>query len=172
MHWYHLLEGINTYTAIPLQVGGFGIAIWQIKKARNSADSARQAIISTQDAIARNNLLLLIPQLRRLEQQLQSAIKGDHRDLVGSHLDDWRYHASTLRGVLEQVGDGTTELLQHVQASVTQARYARLAIQKSSADIVKATRLAQGAIMRVTDEATTIASGLAGKGGADVELHS
>lgn len=164
MHWYQWFEKADTYTAIPLQLGGFWIAIWQIRKTRSSVESARRAAVFTQDSIARNNLLLQIPQLQRLEQQLQFAIKSNMADLAVNHLDSWRYHASMLRGLLEQVSNETDELLQVVQNSVSLASIASRGAQKPGADLAKVTRPVREAIMRVTDEATAIASGLAGRG--------
>ncbi len=55
------LGNLNNVVAIPLQVVGFGVAFWQIRKVQTAAAAARNATRSTEIAVARNRVLNLIP---------------------------------------------------------------------------------------------------------------
>lgn len=158
------LDKINSYSSIPLQVVGFSIAYWQIRKAKSAAESAREAISSTESAIAKNRILTLVPHLRRIEQALASAIEKDSAELVIIQLDEYRFNAAELRGTLDSLGVANPELLTSIQDSFGQLSVAIRAIRKNPTDLSRKTATVRESIMKVTTNITEKASNLLGEG--------
>jgi len=66
-----------------VSVGGFWIAIAQIRKTTGAVNAASAAIQKTERHLALNQLLVLIPQLLQIEADLEVAVGAAEADAVG-----------------------------------------------------------------------------------------
>lgn len=144
------LDPLNSWGAIPLQVLGFGIAFWQIRKTRKSADAAKNAALGAQAQIGSNLLLVVLPQLNQIETNLEWAISNANRIAVVHYLGSWRWQAGQVRGHLERQGDQDEDFLAMLQSSIATAADTKLALQDPAADLTKRTRAALKSIAAVT----------------------
>lgn len=131
------LDNISTLSAILLAAIGFGFAYWQILKTKNAAIAAREAISSTEHAIAKNKMLSLGPHLRRIALALDNAIDRDSAELVLLQFDEYRYHVAELRGALDELDLPDEDLRKRIQDSIGQLTVADAAIRKNSTGLQK-----------------------------------
>lgn len=145
--WWDVLNGV---LAIPLQILGFSLAIWQIRKAVNSAEAAETASKRAESQIAGNMLLVILPQLNQTENNLEWAVSRSDRSAIIHYLGSWRWQAGQLRGHLARQGDSTDNLLTQIQSSIAVAADTKLALQDEATDVSKRTKAALKAIASVT----------------------
>ena len=91
---------VGTRLGVAISVGGFSIAIWQIRKTQGAVEAARRAIVETQQRMTVNQLLVLLPQLAQLETEMEEAAATG--DLAGwrRQVVRWRHVASEIDGLL------------------------------------------------------------------------
>lgn len=139
---------------------GFGLTIWQTTKARKSADAAKKAARDTAHGISRASLLVLIPQMQRVEEELEQAVRDKSVDLTISWLSTWRWQAGQARGFLNSSSTDQQKMLDDLQSSVTAARGAKSKLIETTGppDVVACTKQVRQAIGRVTGELGTLAA--------------
>jgi hypothetical protein len=159
---YSTIEVATTLTGMPFAVVGFGITIYQSMKAKSAAESARDAAREAAGNMRRASLLVLIPQMQRVEDELEQAVRGGSVSLSISWLSTWRWQAGQARGFLAAAEDQSANqgTLIALQASMTAARNAKAKLIESSAspDVVVATRAARGSIGKATEELSALAA--------------
>ncbi|MFD4725006.1 hypothetical protein ACFWNW_07960 [Streptomyces seoulensis] len=159
MSLYSSIDVAATVTSIPFAVVGFGVTIWQSRQAKNAAEAARDAAREATDNISRASLLVLIPQMHRVEEELERAVRDKSVDLALSWLSTWRWQAGQARGFLSSSTADEVEVLSALQASVTAARSSKAKlIDSQGVDIVAATKQALSAIGKVTGELGALAA--------------
>ena len=161
MSFYSAYEVATTVTGIPFAVVGFGITIYQSRKAKTAAEAARDAARESAHNMRRASLLVLIPQMQRVEEELEQAVQNAAVGMSISWLSTWRWQAGQARGFLTSAATATVnqQVLSSLQASVTAARSAKAKlIEVPSPDVVAATRQARQAIGRATEELSAIAA--------------
>jgi hypothetical protein len=134
--WYDWLTKADTVVAIPVAAVGFALTIWQIVRTRRAVDAARAAVSDVQRTLARNHLLVLLPQLQRVEQDLEVAIGNSDIGLVGSYLGTWRWQAGQLRGLLQADATTNKRLLRAIQQSIALAATAKLDLLEKQSDLL------------------------------------
>lgn len=144
------LDNLNGVAAIPLQLIGFAVAIWQIRKAINSADAAKKAAARTEAQISGNLMLVILPQLNQTETNLEWAVGRSDRDAAIHYLGSWRWQAGQLRGHLGRQGKTSDDLMKQIQTSIAAAADTKLALLDTSADVGKRCKAAQKSIAVVT----------------------
>lgn len=144
------LDVTNAWAAVPLQLIGFGIAIWQIRKAKSAAESARDAATSAVDSVGANLLLVVLPQLVQVETNLEWAVANRDRATTIHYLGAWRWQAGQVRGLLGRGESPPRSTLRHLQASIAAAADAKLALQDPAEDVFECCRAVQKAIATVT----------------------
>ena len=144
------LDITNSWAAIPLQFLGFGIAVWQIRKAISSADAAKLASTRAEARIGSNLLLVILPQLNQTETNLEWAVSRSDREAVIHYLGSWRWQAGQLRGHLGRTPEMTNEVMTLIQDSITTAADTKLALQDVNADVARRCKAAQKSIAAVT----------------------
>lgn len=87
-----------------VSVAGFGIAIWQVVKARRSADAARDAALGARQAMAGALLLGLLPQLTAAESDLRLAARSNNTEMALRALERWRQATPGVRAYLSRRG--------------------------------------------------------------------
>jgi chromosome segregation ATPase len=114
-----------------------GIAIFQLRKTRTAAEASRVAVVETARGLATYQALLLLPQLERLEAELDEAVKAaaDNaddadalkvaRDKAEKVLLSWRQHCSRLRGLLSAADVNAPDIDVILQESVVLAGSAK-----------------------------------------------
>jgi hypothetical protein len=91
---------------LAVSVVGFGIAIWQLIRTANASVATRKAVERTEKRMALNHLLVLLPQFRLLENDLDFAAQEDDRPLARRSLISYAHFAAILQGQ-----DGISEVL-------------------------------------------------------------
>ncbi len=160
------LAAANAWTAIPLAVVGFVVAIIQATRAVGKAEAARIAANAASDKINSNLILVLLPQLTQLEANLEWAIRwaldhGDKNPLI-HYLGAWRWQASQARGHLDEKKDET--MMSRLQTSIAIAADTKIALQEPTADVMKRTRGMMQAVAEVTGSIGEITAKNAMKG--------
>ena len=93
----------------------------QATAARTAADAASSAIDRTQRQLRSNQMLVLIPQLRWVAQEMDAAIESGDKGMTRRHLDSWRYQAGHVNGLLLDDSAVTRKVLKAIQDSVALA---------------------------------------------------
>lgn len=152
--FYSVIDVLSTTLSLPLAIIGFGVAYFQIRKTRAAAESARDAALAARSDASRAAILILLPQLQRVEEQIDRAVETRSVELVLSWSNAWRWQASQLSGHIDVVASSRPQLPQLLQASVMAASTAKTALVGSSTppDIARATKRMRDAIMAVTSE--------------------
>lgn len=148
------LDFANAWAAIPIAIIGFAWAIIQASRAQGSAAAAQAAAESTQSQIGSNLLLVVLPQLREIETNLEWAVKwaitsGDSTS-VSHYLGAWRWQAGNVRGHLKADDETNEDFLTKLQSSIAIAADTKFALQTPEADVAKRTRAVMQAIAQVT----------------------
>ncbi|MFE6409034.1 hypothetical protein ACFVOR_19145 [Streptomyces sp. NPDC057837] len=146
-------------TSIPIATVGFVLTYRQARKAKDAAEAAEEATTRSTENISRASLLVLIPQMQRVEEELEQAVREKSIDLTISWLSTWRWQAGQARGFLNTSNADELQLLDDLQTSVTAARNAKSRLIETGApDVVKSTKQALQAIGRVTGELGSLAA--------------
>lgn len=77
---------------------GFGIAIWQLIRTANATSRSRDLL---ERRLLSNDLLILLPELHRLEDDLDAASKTENKDVIGNALVAYARRASGVVGHLK-----------------------------------------------------------------------
>ncbi|MCG8921287.1 hypothetical protein [Lentzea sp. CC55] len=116
---YKVWDQITTVSSIPLALLGFGVTIWQLIKTKSAAEAARSSAESAVHQMRRGNIIGLLRELHRVEDEIDKAVYHNSVDLLFVWLSVWRWQASELRGYLsESVGD-ERKVMKAIQASMT-----------------------------------------------------
>ena len=156
MKWYSLgwVDWLNV-VGFAITVAGFAIAFWQISKTRGAAEAANRAALSTQRQLAVNQLLILVPQLKWLAGELDAAIEDDDPRLARRHLDNWRFQAAHIHGLLSADDSMGRRRVRDLQESVTLAFAATSALLEGKRPVLAASKQARNAIGKVCNELST-----------------
>ncbi len=145
--------------SLPLTVIGLAATFIQATRARRTAEAARQAAVGAQDRMARSHMLILLPQLHRIEDDLDTAIKEGEVKLILNYLSGWRWQAGQARQILEQEVNPNNKAIRAITKSVALATRTKLDIVASEAAgtstqpaLVTATRPLSEAIAAATSE--------------------
>jgi hypothetical protein len=148
----------NDIIGIPLTIAGFIFAIVQIYKTKNSANAAKTAASDAVSSISSNYLLILLPQLNRVESELDTAVDQDDRRLAAAHMSQWRWQAGQVRGWLSGDDPSSKKVAKLIQTSITLAATAKLDALDKAQDLPSVARPVQEAIAAVTGELGQLSS--------------
>jgi hypothetical protein len=149
---------IADISAIPVAVVGFGATIWQTRRARTAAEAARRAAQASRVAMGRASLLVLLPQLHRVEEELERAVRSDGVDLVFVWLGTWRWQAAQTRGLLNIASPREKKVLKLLQTSIMAASTTKAEILTDpQSDLLISTKAVRESISLVTNELGTLA---------------
>ncbi|MEV0803928.1 hypothetical protein AB0I34_39985 [Kribbella sp. NPDC050281] len=114
--------------------------------AKESADAATAAVDRTQRQLRANQILILIPQLRWVAQEMDAAIAENDRALTRRHLDNWRWQAGHVNGLLLDDRPSPRKVLKSLQESVSLATTSTSSLLSDSRPILDACGQAREAI--------------------------
>lgn len=144
---------VSDYTAVPVAIIGFGIAFYQIYKTKRAAEAARDASRTAERILGKNQLIALIHQLQRIEDEITRAVQSGAPESVISWLGFWRWQANQVRGLVNQSADNHQKASRLIQASVAKAAEAcSLLTEDPDAELTEVTKSSRAAIYKVTNE--------------------
>jgi hypothetical protein len=117
-NWLDLLE-------LALTVIGFGLAIWQLLRTARATEATRDAVRRTEKRMAKNHLLVLLPQFRILEHDLDAAAEDNDRKLAIRTLVAYNQIAGEVAGLLDGQDDIDQDLAKWLHNAATSASRAK-----------------------------------------------
>ena len=106
---------------LAVSVVGFAVAIWQLIRTANASVATRKAVERTEKRMALNHLLVLLPQFRLIESDLDSAAQEDDRALARRSLVAYAHFAAEVATLLQGQDKVDQTLVIDLQTSATQA---------------------------------------------------
>lgn len=104
-------------------VVGLALAIWQLHRTRKAVDAANSAIRRTQKQLAIHQALVVIPQLQKLEGDIDLAVISQSREVAIRHLAEWRRLASDVCGLVgEQASETCVRTVQQSAIAAGEAK--------------------------------------------------
>jgi hypothetical protein len=113
---------------LAISVIGFSVGIWQLIRTARAAQAAKDAIERTEARLALNHLLVLLPQFRLIENDLDSAAQDDDRPLARRSLVAFAHFAAEVASILQNQAKINQSLVLDLQASATQASRAKASL--------------------------------------------
>jgi hypothetical protein len=152
-HWYQISwVDWTTIVGVLLALIGLFLTWRQAKNAANSAEAAKQAVSNTEQRIRLNQLMVLIPQLRWIANELDNAISTEDGSLVRRQLESWRWQAGNIHGMLESVDPNQAKLLRDLQQSVGLARAASSTLMAKVGSVNSECAKVRASIVIASDE--------------------
>ncbi|MFD9880593.1 hypothetical protein ACFWZT_03895 [Streptomyces alboflavus] len=158
MSVYDIVDKASAITSIPFAVAGFGITIWQSWRAATAAEKAQLAAESMRDRISKSSLIMLIPQLMRIEDEIDRAVNENDVRLVVSWINTWRWQAGQAKGLLQAAKADDPKVMKSLQASITACGDAKNTLVAGSADLVQDSAAARKAISKAAGELGSLAA--------------
>lgn len=157
--WYDV-SWVDWLSVLGLVLALLGIymAYAQAKKATSAADAARQAVEQTQRQLRANQLLVLVPQLRWISNELETSIVDDDKVLAGRTFHNWRWAAGHVHGILTAANPDEKKLIQALQASVGLAFAATTSLLDPASEgqsVLQSCKKARDAIGTVCNQLTS-----------------
>ena len=124
--WYASLSLVDWLTVVgfPLTLAGLYMTWKQARDATDAAKAARRAVQRAQQQIRSNQLMVLIPQLTWIANEVDWAIERENFDVVRRFLNSWRQHAGSVHGILMAQAPSESEILQVLMTSIGMAAVA------------------------------------------------
>lgn len=141
-----------------LSVAGLALAIWQVYRTRKAVDAANSAIQRTQRQLAIHQALVVIPQLQKLEGDIDLAVSGGTREAAIRYLAEWRRLASDVCGLVGT--HASEEIVRTVQQSAVAAGEAKSLILSPSNELLPNTDHARARIAAACEGLGTLAGEL------------
>jgi hypothetical protein len=110
---------------LSVSVIGFGVAIWQLTRTANASIATRKAVERTEKRMAINHLLVLLPQFRIVEGDLDRAAEEDDRQLASRALVSYAHFASEAAAILAGQVNVDQALVTELQISSREASRAK-----------------------------------------------
>ncbi|MDO9441788.1 MAG: hypothetical protein Q7T73_12940 [Beijerinckiaceae bacterium] len=119
-------DAINLVGLI-LTVIGFGVTIWQLVRGANAAIATKEAIEGANKRMILNHMLVLLPQLKSIEADLDSALYANDKQAAIKVLVDYSYTAKQIASLLE-AEDVDAKLVTSLKMSAANASASKAAI--------------------------------------------
>jgi hypothetical protein len=156
--WLVTLSNWDTAITLPLTIVGFALTLIQVSRAKSKAEAARKAAVDARDQMSQNYLLVLLPQLHRTEDDLDSAIRDGEARLVLHHMSVWRWQAGQVRQMLEADPDGNKKSIRALTKSIALAARTKNDVMAAQKDqLLEITRAVSESIATATSEVGALA---------------
>ncbi len=137
---------------------GFGLAGWQLVRTANATERSTDLL---ERRLLSNDLLVMLPELHRLEDDITIAIKSGDRELVASALLAYYRRASMIMGYLKSDDLLKSEkLVRLMRAATSAASSAKGDLLDGTDEITDVVRIAREKIARVGPEAAELTARL------------
>lgn len=114
--------------ALAVSVVGFGVAIWQLIRTANAARAATKAVERTEQRMAVNHLLVLLPQFRLLENDLDRAAEDNDRPSARGALVSYSHFASEVATILKSQPEVDATIVLELEISAREASLAKASL--------------------------------------------
>jgi hypothetical protein len=115
-------------------VGGFAIAIFEIRNAKSAAQATRKAVTRTLKGVAAVQLIRMIEQLRQAVIDLEDAVHRRDPNGVRRAIRTWRTVGTDAKGHLERRFGAALPALEPLDASIDAARTTMAALRREDDD--------------------------------------
>lgn len=121
-HWYSVgwVDWV-TVAALLLTLVGLLLTWRQARKATNAAKAAERANRQTERQIRLRQLMVLVPQLNWILNELDSAIEDADPRLIRRYLGNWRAQATFIHGILSGIKPEDQRIIRCLLKSVSLA---------------------------------------------------
>lgn len=109
-------------------VAGFTVTIWQLRRTANASEATARAVERTEKQMASSYLLVLLPQFRIIESDLDTAAIEDDRRLAMRALRTYADVSSEVRALLSTQPDIDSVLLSKLEESSKSATLTKAAL--------------------------------------------
>ena len=141
-------------SGLAVTVVGFGATIWQLVRTANASIATRKAIEETARRMSLNHLLVLLPQLRVIESDLDAAMADEDRKLAIRSLVHFSHTANQVASLLEGEGDSIDrELIKQLRSSALEAGQAKSTLVTTSRTVKVVAKTAAESIGKVSGHA-------------------
>ncbi|WP_157376965.1 hypothetical protein [Agromyces sp. Root1464] len=157
--WWDLsLSNVLSAAQLVFTIAGFSIAIWQLVRSANANVASKALLEKVRLRLLGNDLLLGLPELHTLEDDLDEAVKSGEPNEIQRKLVGYSRAAARISGILKADESSASEpivpLLNQAMSSATKAK-AEIA-EGTSRTMVEVTRVAIGKISKVSLEASSL----------------
>lgn len=140
---------------------GIGIALVQIWRVGRVARATRTAVEEATGRVSLYNFLLVVPELSRLENAIESAALDGDPDNLRRLLKDWRDAVGELHGVLANEGLEGQDIEKLITESLTHVTLAKSnLVSGKSVDLLSSTKRARKSIEQVCIETRRMAASI------------
>jgi hypothetical protein len=144
-----------------LSLVGLAIVIWQIWRTGRIANATKVAVEEATKRVGIYNVLLIIPELSRLEKEIEDAVQADQGTTLRRLLKDWRELATDFRGSLTNESISSPTLEHQIRESVTLAMIAKQTTMSAAGpNLFQSTKKVRRSIEEVCVEARLLAAQL------------
>jgi hypothetical protein len=156
MQWWD----VASLVGVSATLLGLALTFRQARLARTAADATRLAIRDTEKLLARNSLLVLLPQLSLVEREIDLAVPRDDRAMLTYLMSVWKAHAGQLRGLLGDDSGADEMAMKRLQASVVLATDAKVRLDDGRTSVAATMKQVREAIGMVTSDGAALAARL------------
>jgi hypothetical protein len=100
---------------------GFVVAIWQLARAASAAEETRDNVADLKVTLLSNDLLVKLPRLHRLEDDIDNAIKSGNREQILRSIVEYSRASSEVGAMLEGRSETADEPLVKMLKEATSA---------------------------------------------------
>jgi hypothetical protein len=155
----HWLTIVANWASV-LGIAGLIAAFLQVLRTKKAVVAAQEAIERTENHLALNQVLVLLPQIQKLEDDLDAAVNGGSREAVLRHLGQWRMLAMEAYGLIHQQDYADDAHAEQLRQSAISAAAAKSQLVGTQKDLVAATRSVRREIATASEYAGTLSGSL------------
>lgn len=154
-------QDVVAIVSLVVTIGGFAVAITQIRRGIRASEAAERAATTTADRIAANQLLGLVPQLQLLESELGACTQSNDHDGATRILLKWRHVSSQARGILLRGSTDQAGVLEQLQRAAALTTTAKESLIDRTKPVSESTKRVSRAISQAVDEISALGGRLA-----------
>jgi hypothetical protein len=143
-----------------LGIAGLVAALVQLKRTKDAVTAAQEAIERTEARLSINQVLVLLPQMQKLEDDLDAAVHGQSQEAVLRHLGQWRMLAMEVFGLVKGQDYADEAALDQLRASAVSAASAKGQLIGTHKNLVTTTRTVRREIATAAAYAGTLSGTL------------
>jgi hypothetical protein len=146
--WVDLSRAADFTTIVAIVVTGLSVllALRQLRRTENAEEAAERARRDFRREANLRQLVAFLPSLKKIENELSTAVREAEGSAVERWLSDWIESGSKLKGMLAGQPSVPSFVIQDLATSITQAATAKVRLGDSTANIGRATERARDAI--------------------------
>jgi hypothetical protein len=154
--WYASISWVDWLAIVGfvLTLAGLYVTWRQAREATSAASAASRAAQRTQEQIRTKQLMVLVPQLTWIANEVDWAIEREGFDVVRRFLNSWRHQAGNVHGILMTQAPNEGDILKALMASISMAAITDGVLFKQEKSTRKDCMRAREAIRSAIDQLT------------------